>query len=88
MEKTKDGLDGIKSSSPLSDGTIEQDVGSLSVNGSTHHSIRTSDSHLDYLGATHWSAILENVRSSHTKSRSPSLTITRFAISRGFSSQK
>jgi hypothetical protein len=62
MQKTGDSLEGSRSNTSPGNGTIEQSIGSLSVNGSSNPTNKTSNGHLDYQGGTHWSAILENVK--------------------------
>jgi Fungal Zn(2)-Cys(6) binuclear cluster domain len=88
MQKTGDGLDGSKSNIAPSNGTIERSISTLSVDGSSHYPNGSSNGHLDYQGATHWSAILENVRSSLSNFFSVSLTRSRFGIYKAYSSQK
>ena len=64
MQKTGDGLEESKSNTSNSNENMEQSIGSLSVDRSSHRIIRITDGHMGYQGGTHWSAILENVGSS------------------------
>jgi hypothetical protein len=61
MQKTGEGIQSSKSNTSPSNGTIEQSIGSLSVESSSYPPNRASNGHLDYQSGTHWSAILENV---------------------------
>jgi hypothetical protein len=85
MQKTGAGFEGSKSNTNPSNGTIEQSIGSLSVDSSPYPFNRTSNGHLDYQGGTHWSAILENVGFSPKMFVCFSLTDFRFGIFKVFS---
>ncbi len=61
MQRTEDGSGEPNTNNSASNGTIEQKIGCLSVDGSLHSVNNLSKGHLNYQGGTHWSAILENV---------------------------
>jgi hypothetical protein len=70
MQRSGEGSEGLNAKTSSSSKTVEQSISNLSVDGSPYPSNGASGGHWDvkgsevnYLGATHWSTILENVGS-------------------------